>query len=132
MESIQKDRRKNTRISLELEAELQLSGQSAYAGKTRNISFSGVYLQCMNSANIPVGETGLLKLYLQAGPVPHAITIRSQVVRTDEAGAGIRFIHIDIEGYQQLKNLMAYNSPDPDTLLAELKKHPGLEIYKGP
>ena len=132
MQNIKKDRRKNTRISLELEAELQLSGHGAYTGKTRDISFSGVYLLCMHAAKIPVGATGLLKLYLQAGPVPNAIAIKSQVVRTDESGAGIRFIHIDIEGDRQFKNLMAYNSPDPDTLLSELAKHPGLEIYKGP
>ena len=132
MENTQKDRRKNTRISLELEAELQLSEHSAYSGKTGNISFSGVYLLCMQAAKIPVGAKGMLKLYLQAGPAPNAIAVRCQVVRTDESGAGIRFIHIDLEGYQQFKNLMAYNSPDPDTLLSELTKHPGLEIYKGP
>jgi c-di-GMP-binding flagellar brake protein YcgR len=132
MANTRKDRRKNTRVSLELAAELQLSEHSAYTGKTGNISFSGIYMLSIEAAKIPVGATGMLKLHLQAGPAPNAIAIRCQVVRTDESGAGIRFIHIDIEGYRQFKNLMAYNSPDPDTLLAELAKHPGLEIYKGP
>jgi len=126
-----KDRRKHTRISLELDTELQLDNDSIFKGKIKNISFSGVFMYCINSANMSVGSTGLLRIILQADPHPNTINIRCEVVRTGESGAGIRFINIDIRGYQQFKNLMIYNSTDPDMLLAELEKHPGLDIYKG-
>lgn len=41
------------------------------------------------------------------------------------------FINIDVKGYQLFKNLMIYNSSDADALMAELRKNPGLDIYKG-
>jgi hypothetical protein len=126
-----KDRRKHTRISLGLESELQLSDNVSYAGKIKNISFSGVFMYCVNSTDIPIGGTGLLKLFLQSGPHRNVINFRCEVVRTDESGAGIKFISTDVNGYQQFKNLMLYNSTDPDTLLAELEKNPGLDIYIG-
>ncbi len=131
MQDNPKDRRKHTRISIELEAELKLSDKVSFKGKIRNISFSGVYLHCVNSTNMPVGETGLFKLFLQTDPHPNFINFRCQIVRTDESGAGLRFIDIDIEGYKKFKNLMVYNSTESDKLLAELEKHPGLEIYRG-
>jgi len=131
MQNSPKDRRKHTRIPLELETELQLDDARIIPGKIRNISFSGVFMHCVNSTDIPVGRTGFLKIFLQTVPHPNIIGIRCQVVRTDESGAGIRFINIDVEGYQLFKNLMIYNSTDPDTLLAELEKNPGLDIYKG-
>ncbi|MEW6599965.1 MAG: PilZ domain-containing protein [Nitrospirota bacterium] len=126
-----KDRRKHKRITLELETELHLDDGAVIKGKIKNISFSGVFMYCINSANMPVGMPGLLKIYLQTGPNPNTINIRCETVRTDESGAGIKFINIDIAGYQLFKNLMIYNSADPDALLAELEKHPGLDIYKG-
>jgi c-di-GMP-binding flagellar brake protein YcgR len=126
-----KDRRKHTRVALELEAELQLDNSITAEGKTKNISFSGIFMYCVNAANIPVGGNGSLKIFLQADPHINIINFRCQVVRTDESGVGIRFINIDVNGYQQFKNLMIYNSSDPDMLLAELEKNPGLDIYKG-
>jgi hypothetical protein len=125
------DRRKHTRISFELPAELKLAGNAVFQGKMINLSFSGAYLTCFDSANVPVGETGTFKLVLQPGPRPQAIHLKCRTVRSDDAGVGINFISIDIEGYHQFKNLMTYNSPEPDKLFAELEKNPGLEIHKG-
>ncbi|MBI5663862.1 MAG: PilZ domain-containing protein [Nitrospirae bacterium] len=125
-----KDRRKHTRVSLQLEAELRLDSGITVTGKIKNISFSGVFINCVDPTSIPVGNDGSLKIFLQAVPHANVITFRCQVVRTDESGAGIRFINIDVEGYHQFKNLMIYNSTDPDILLAELEKNPGLDIYK--
>ncbi len=131
MQEKPKDRRKHTRVSLKLDAELQLDDSVTVTGKLKNISFSGVFMYCVNPTNIQVGMTGLLKIFLKTDPHINIIYFRCQVVRTTESGAGIRFINTDVEGYQQFKNLMIYNSTDPDTLLDELKKHPGLDIYKG-
>jgi c-di-GMP-binding flagellar brake protein YcgR len=131
MQENPKDRRKHTRVSLNLGVELQLDDGVTVTGKLKNISFSGVFMYCVNPANITVDRTGLLKVFLHSDPHINIINFRCQVVRTDDSGAGIKFINIDIEGYQQFKNLMIYNSADPDALLAELEKNPGLDIYKG-
>lgn len=123
-----RERRKHTRVFLELEAELHLPDNVVYQGKIKDISFSGVYLYCANSSDIPVGENGVFKLYLQSQPGRNIINFHCRIVRTGENGVGMAFTEIDLNGYQQFKNLMVYNSSDPDKLLAELEKNPGLEI----
>ncbi|MBI5055681.1 MAG: PilZ domain-containing protein [Nitrospirae bacterium] len=127
MQDNPKERRKNTRTSISINVELQTS-KGIYQGKSKNISFSGIYIFCANSSNIPLGEACDIKLILRSEPPQSIINLRCQVVRTDKSGVGVKFISIDMSGYQQFKNLMVYNSPDPDKLLGELEKNPGLEI----
>lgn len=131
MQDHAKERRKNTRLSLNLEAELVLSSNITCHGKIRNISFSGIYMPFVNVSEISPGDSGVLKLFLDSQPGKSMITFACEVVRIDESGVGVKFINVDVEGYEKFKNLMLYNSPDPDKLLAELKKNPGLDIFKG-
>jgi c-di-GMP-binding flagellar brake protein YcgR len=128
MNGSSKDRRKYTRIALQLKAELKLAGNNIYHGRTKNISFGGVFVFCNNAAGIPVGEEASLTLVLDSRSHRSEIAFRCEIVRTDETGVGVKFISVDINGYQQFKNLMVFNSSDPDVLLAELDKHPGLVI----
>ena len=130
MQDNPKDRRKHTRLSLEFDAELTLSDNVSYTGKIFNISFSGVFMFCPNAKSIPVGETGFFKIFIQSEPETKKISFKCKVIRTDDRGVGLQFIDIDLEGYQKFKNLMLYNSSDPDTLLAELEKHPGIDRSK--
>jgi hypothetical protein len=125
------ERRKNTRRTLELDAELTLSDKLVCKGKTRNLSFSGVYFSCANARDIPLGEVGFLTLFIKSDPAPHTVSCTCRVIRTDDYGAGLVFVDIDLEGYQTFKQLMVYNSDDPDKLLEELKQSPGLVIKKG-
>ena len=124
------ERRKNSRNSLKQNSELILKEKDVYKGATKNISFSGVFMFCPNAKNIPVGETGFFKIYIQSEPETKKISFKCKVIRTDDRGVGLQFIDIDLEGYQKFKNLMLYNSDDPDTLLAELEKHPGIDRSK--
>ncbi len=128
MQNYPDERRKNTRIPLQLHAELHLPNNDIFSGQTENISFSGVYLTCVNSTNIPVGESGVFKIFLQAQPNPKIIEFKCRIVRIDENGSGIRFLNVDVKDYQQFKNLMVYNSPNPDKLLDELEQNPGIVI----
>jgi len=124
------ERRKNLRNSLKQDAELTLTEKSVYKGTTKNISFSGVYMYCADAKSIPVGETGFFKIFIQAQQQTEIISFTCQVIRTDDKGVGLKFIDIDLEGYQNFKNLMLYNSSDPDKLLADLEESPGLDIRK--
>ena len=122
------ERRKNARNSLKQDSELVLTEKAVYKGTTKNVSFSGVYMYCANAKSIPVGETGFFKILIQTQQQTEIISFMCQVIRTDDEGVGLKFIDIDLEGYHKFKNLMLYNSPDPDKLLADLEKSPGLDI----
>jgi len=124
------ERRKNSRNSLKQDSELTLSKEAVYKGTTKNVSFSGVYMYCPDTQSIPIGETGVFKIFIKSQQETEIISFMCQVIRTDDEGVGLKFIDIDLEGYQKFKNLMLYNSPDPDKLLADLEKNPGLDIRK--
>jgi len=124
------ERRKNSRNSLQQDSELTLTEEAVYKGKIKNVSFSGVYMYCPNSKSIPIGETGSFKIFIKSQQKIETISFMCQVIRTDDEGVGLKFIDLDLDGYQKFKNLMLYNSSDPDTLLAELEKHPGIDRSK--
>ena len=124
------ENRKHTRVTTELEAELTLEDKAHYRGKIKNISFSGAYLFCHNPSDITPGSTGQLSIILQSSPHQSTIEFACKIVRTDESGTGLKFISIDLAGYQQFRNMMIYNSADPDRLMDELGKIPGLQIIK--
>jgi len=127
-EASMKQRRKHTRIVLQLDAELILFDNTSFRGKTKDISFSGIYIKCNNAEGIPIGDKCTIKLHLRSGENPEIIQCACAVVRTSASGVGIKFISIDLTGYQQFKKLMIYNSSDSDKLMAELEKNPGLDI----
>ncbi len=128
MQSDPKEKRKHTRIQLEFDVELKIDNGALYHGKTKNISFSGLYLYVSNAKDISSGTTGTLTLMRDSQTAENVISFKCQIVRSVDSGVGIRFISIDISGYQEFKNLMIYNSGDPDKLQAELEKDPGLNI----
>lgn len=130
MQTERVERRKNSRISLKHNSELTLSEKTVIAGATKNISFSGAYMYCPNAKSIPTGETGFFRIVIKSQQETVTINFMCQVIRTDEEGVGLKFINIDLEGYERFKKLMLYNSPDPDKLLTEIDKSPGLEIRK--
>jgi len=128
MRSEDEERRKNSRNKLKQDSELDLPGRAVYRGATKNISFSGVYMYCQSPESISVGETGLFRINIRSGQETDSIIFKCLVIRTDHEGVGLQFTDIDLEGYQKFRRLMLYNSSDPDRLLAELDRSPGLEI----
>ncbi len=129
MQSDPKENRKHTRIDLEFDVELQIDNSSLYHGKTKNISFGGLYFYTSNAKDIASGSTGTLTLRRDSQTDQNVISFKCQVVHVEEAGAGVKFVSIDLNGYQEFKNLMVYNSEDGDKLQAELEKDPGLNIH---
>ena len=125
-----KENRKNTRYHIELEGKIILSDNSSFKGKTKNLSFGGAYLYCVNSLSVPEGETCFLELTLEGTPQSRVLKFNCKTIHVNDSGVGLQFITIDIFGYEQFKNLMVFNSSDPDALLAELEKSPGLDIKK--
>lgn len=125
-----KAKRKNTRYHIELDAAIILSDNTSFKGKTKNLSFGGAYVYCIDSSSVPEGKKCFFELTLEGSPQSSTLKLYCTIVHANEVGVGLKFISIDILDYEQFKNLMIFNSPDPDALLAELETNPGLEINK--
>ena len=129
---IDKNNRKHTRISLQVKASISTSGDSTFQGTTKNMSFGGAFINIdsISEGQGPIGEDCELELQLGASDKPLKVPIQSRVARTTSEGIGVEFCATTIEGYWHFKNLMVYNSPEAEVLLAELEVHPGLIIQK--
>ena len=127
----EKNKRKHTRLSLELRAELKVN-DSSFEGSTSNMSFGGAFITFPTPVedSIPKGTDCELQLHLGAGSKSLKVPIQCKIARCSEDGVGIEFCSTTIEGYWHFKNLMVYNSPEAEILLAELEVHPGLIIQK--
>lgn len=126
------EKRKHVRLPLTLDVELRLSANgngTTYKGITRNISFGGVLIDFAEPPGITAGEACAITIVLHEGDDPILIELEAQVMHKGEIGMGLKFLKfysLDIESYRHFKNLMVLNSPDPEKLLDELYKNPGL------
>ncbi len=81
---------------------------------------------------MPKQDDCALKLILGLGVEKESasINIAAQVIRLSENSVGIMFLAISVDDYNHFKNLMIFNSSDPETLMGELEKHPGIDKIK--
>lgn len=122
-----KERRKHQRLTLRHEATITFIDGSVHRCRLVNISFGGCFVECASLADSQRRDQCFLSLLL-AGDKPLPIRINSRIVRSSESGVGLSFLSIDLADYHHFRNMMVANAPDPEGLIEELDKYPGLEI----
>lgn len=123
------EHRKHTRLGLMIKVEVKTADGQTLAGMSQNISFGGMLIKLADQERIKAGDLITLSLIMQEDKDERmAIEFECRVVHVGEAGAGIQFIAMDIAYYQHFKNMMVFNSPDPDLILEELHRNPGLLV----
>ena len=125
------ENRKHTRLSIEVTVELNIPDGPLVYGKTKDISFGGMYVNLEKQLNIKHGDKCGIALVLQDKPDRVDIIIQCKTVRLDKGGIGFKFVSINAEDYLHFKYLMINHSPEPELLQDELTKHPGIVIQKG-
>ena len=126
------DQRKHTRLLIDVSAEIVFDDGVTVEGRTKDMSFGGVFLVSPGEPVPAEREGGECRLRLNLGEEdedPVHIEIQGMVVRCTGRGVGVQFRSTTIEGYWHFKNLMVYNSPEAEWLLEELEEHPGLSIH---
>jgi PilZ domain len=105
-----------TRVPLHIRADIR-SGKAAVSGKAGDVSVKGLFVACTHS--MTVGADCKVALSLVGGVEPIEIDARGTVVRAIPEGVGVEFSEIDPEGYEHLRNLVLYNTPDDDAEAVE-------------
>ena len=123
------DKRKHQRLEIPLAAAISVGDSVVYRGTSRNISFSGAYIACSED-NIPdVGTGCVVTLTLQEGEEPMTIKFKARVKHFKGSNVGLEFQAIFAEDYNDFVYLMVNNSPNPDELLEEISRNPGIKIH---
>lgn len=118
-----------TRVGVHLEIALDTGTHTPIEGYIRDLSASGLYIECDPGEATPAdeGASGLLTLTLgdAGGPVIQAM---ARIVRVEKSGIALRIEEVaGEEGFVHLRNLVLYNAPDVDTAIAEFDAHVGLK-----
>lgn len=124
-----KNQRKHSRLRLQLSAFLRLPDGREVRGQTRNISFGGAALTLDEAFPGTLDDRVTLGLLLDQGAPPVIASIICDVRRLPETHqVCVQYVATDLESYDHVRNIMLFNADNPDLLLEELTKHPGLAI----
>ena len=55
------------------------------------------------------------------------LRLKAKIVRHTEEGMAIQFEEMEVETYQHLKNIILYNSDNPDDFLQQCNERPGFK-----
>lgn len=101
------ERRQFTRITLNIPTILSLYQVEAYhTGTIANISMDGCFFPVDDK--LPLGEECQVDIIVGEGLETEKVCIAGQIVRSDTAGVGIKFIDISTENRQQLEKIIAH------------------------
>ncbi len=114
------NRRKNTRVEFAATVDLDFSGCNFTGCETSDLSLYGVFVSGVN--NLKAGSECKLSLHLSGTSSDTVLRMKGEVVRVGGGGVGIKFLKIDLDSFYHLKNILYFNSGNPDMLEEEFQK----------
>lgn len=115
---INMDRRKFTRVQVNLQVEVSDGRMSLIGCETRDLSLRGVFI--FSDVIFPMQSACLVTITLTGMLVPIEIQVQARVVRAEPDGIGVEFEGIqNLESYHHLRNLVMYNSECPEQVIEE-------------
>ena len=112
------ERRNGTRVRFEARVVVRTNETevTARAG-SRDVSLQGLYIA--TDERLPPGTPCEVEIRLNGSSLLLSIRAQGRVARSDAGGLGIEFESFDPDSYFHLRNLVMYNSEDPDTVERE-------------
>lgn len=112
------NKRKNSRVPFQVIIGLDFPDQSHTECETADLSLKGVFV--LGVTGHKLGETCLISLRLVGSTSDLSLKMKGTVVRVEEDGLALHFYEMDLDSFFHLKNILYYNSGDPDALDEEL------------
>ncbi len=113
-----KNKRKNTRVPFQVIIGLDFPDRNHAECETTDLSLKGVFV--LGVTGHTVGEKCLVSLRLVGSTSHLTLKMKGTVVRVEEEGLALHFYEMDLDSFFHLKNILYYNSKDPDALDDEL------------
>ena len=106
------ERRRTTRVAFSTTATLHFEDAAYAECATENLSTKGVFIAGVTGRTI--GDTCSIELHLSGASSDLVLRMQGRVVRTPPNGIAIQFEEVDLDSFYHLKNIVYYNSEDPD------------------
>lgn len=123
-EDAEPGRRSFSRVSAKVRLAVHPEGHQEVVGECGNLSLQGVLIT--GAGPLPTGKPCTVRLALDGTAI--AIEAHGVIARTTPDGGAVRFIEIvGVDSLEHLRNLVLYNSHNPDQIISEFGEHWGLE-----
>ena len=116
--------REFTRSDVRVSVEVSIPNGTVMEGQADNVSMNGLRLQC--ATPLPLDTECDIVLVLDGGHEQIRVHTHGKVTRLDPDGMAVQFSRIDAAGFDHLRRLVLFNSPDADKTEAEFEEHVGL------
>ena len=118
------EQREFTRSGARIPVEVSTSVGFITEGEADNVSMNGLRLRC--ATPLPLDTECDIVLVLDGGHEQIRVHTHGKVTRLDPDGMAVQFSRIDAAGFDHLRRLVLFNSPDADKTEAEFEEHVGL------
>jgi len=113
------ERRKNTRVPFQATVDLTFGDKTYSNCETENLSIKGVSVPGISGHE--KGESCMVALSLSGSTSELKLNMQGEVVRVEDNRIALLFTEIDLDSFYHLKNIIYYNSEDPDRIEQELQ-----------
>jgi len=111
-----------TRVSFSTRAEVNIGGKNI-SGEVSDVSMKGIHLCCDTEAD--AGTECKVRIFLGEED-PLVIRAKGKIARKDDTGISIEFTDVFCDSYSHLKNIVIYNTEEPDQTEQEFSSHMGI------
>lgn len=113
MEIPENNRRSKIRVDFQSRIVIEVIEPAiALDGDSRNLSLKGIFVE--TAENVPLHARCRVQVFLSGTVSPMALTMEGIVTRKEPGGIAIAFDSMDIDSYAALKNIVRYNTENPD------------------
>lgn len=117
--SMKDNKRKRTRVDFNAKIVLKTDSlEITENADSRDISMKGIFIN--TDKKIPPGKRCDIRILLSGTTSNLSLGIQGTVIRQNTNGLGIAFDSMDPASYLHLKNIVMYNSSDPDAVEKEM------------
>lgn len=108
---------RSTRVRFRATASLHFDNAHFTNCETADLSTKGLFV--FGAAGRKAGDECSIELRLSGTSTELMLGMRGKVVRAQGDGVALNFFEIDLDSYYHLKNIVYYNSENPDALTGE-------------
>ena len=109
------EKRKNTRVPFHTTITVRFPDKTFDHCETQDLSLKGVFVKGVTGSRAE-GDRCELSLHLSGSSSNLSLHMNGEVVRVKKDGIGLHFSEIDLDSFFHLKNIIYYNTEDPDIL----------------
>ncbi|MBW2107645.1 MAG: PilZ domain-containing protein [Deltaproteobacteria bacterium] len=118
------EKRRFTRVPFKMEAEVRVGDMVYRSAEISNLSVGGCLLPICG--DLQVGTQCRVKISLGGAGQDVAVVAEGLVVRIQRDAVAIKFTSVDPDSLFHLRNIIRYNSADPDAVDREIRDHSGI------